>query len=118
MSKYIFITFLLFTYCNSFASGFIPIKESDIKSISIYPLNNKNKTIQLSKQEIQLFVTEWNNQKTIGLCKYIARIWLVVEHLDGTKRKFRLNSQNIKENNDYCYRISSTYSKLLYAKIK
>lgn len=113
MKKYLFITFFILTSCALIEDNSIPINEKNIKSISIYHQQNKNNIIPLSKQEISDFVSEWNDKRPIGICKYLVSMWLAIEHKDGTKRKFRLNTQTIKENNDYCYKININFSNLL-----
>ena len=118
MRKYILITILLVISSNSYSASFVPVEINDIKNITIYLHKNQNNKIALTNKEMELFVNEWNTENSKGLCKYVVRIWLVVEEQDGKKREFRINAQSIKENNDYCYRISSDYSKLLYEKFK
>ena len=118
MYKYIFITILISISCNSIASNSNPIKAGDVKKIIIYTTKNESKKIKLSERESGQFVKEWNNKKSIGLCKYIAIIWVEIEITNGSKRKFRINSNNIKENNDYCYKINRDYSNLLLLKLK
>ena len=63
---------------------------------------------------INALILEFNSAKSSGLYKYIVEYWVDVTLKDGTKRILRVNSSNIKEDNDYCFDLGDTnYLKIL-----
>lgn len=57
-----------------------------------------------------------NKSKNIGLCKYAVKVWVVVSMKQGVERRFRINGNTIKENNDVCYELQNSYGTYLYEK--
>lgn len=66
---------------------------------------NDQTSKRLTDEQTEDFVTNWNESKSEGPCKYMPKLWLTVTFTDGTTRVFRANGENIKENNDWCYSI-------------
>jgi hypothetical protein len=59
--------------------------------------------ISLTDSQAKLIADKWNNSVGKGLCKYLPEFFMTVYLKDKRKREFRINGQNIKENNDWCY---------------
>ena len=116
--QYILISLTYLISCNSFALEKTQLDIGNVKNVSVYMHKNEDNPVYLSNYEINEFISEWNNSETIGLCKYAVKIWLIVENHNSKKREFRINAENIKENNDICYKISTNLSSLLYDKAK
>ena len=74
---------------------------------------------KLNSAQTKIFVDKFNSAKPSGLYKYIVEYWVDVHLKDGTKRVFRVNSSNIKEDNDYCFDLGDkNYLKYLWSTIK
>ena len=83
-----------------------PLKLNDIEFILIYkniPNSSKSLRKQLDTKQCSLFITKFNDAKAVGPYKYITLYYLEVYFLKGGKRTFRVNSNHIKENNDYTF---------------
>lgn len=93
----------------------------DVERIEIInnPLRGTNEKIELKEltnDQVKVMVDKWNNSKSKGLCKFGLRYWLFVTFKDESKRSFRANGQNIKEDNDWCYNIGDEqFFKKLYS---
>ncbi|MFP4026057.1 MAG: SecDF P1 head subdomain-containing protein [Thiohalospira sp.] len=57
----------------------------------------------LTKEQIDLFATNWNKTDNPTLRKYLPSYNLTLYLKHGAIRKFRTGGRYIKENNDYCY---------------
>ena len=69
----------------------------------------------LTSRQIKTFVTDWNNSVSHGMCKYFQEYRLIVFQNDRTKRTFRANGKNIKEESDVCFNIGEdSYFNKLY----
>ncbi|GIK70535.1 MAG: hypothetical protein D8M18_10530 [Bacteroidetes bacterium] len=85
----------------------------DLTSVDFIEINNNSRQVdttqithkRLTYEQTKLFVDKWNMAKSIGPCKYIVLYWINIIFKDGTKRTFRINGNNVKENNDWCYDI-------------
>jgi len=82
----------------------------DIETVDFIEITNRvqsdtslNPTKGLSNEQINLFVEKFNSSKSNGLRKAIPLYFVDVHLKDGTKRKFRINGQYIKENDDYFF---------------
>ena len=102
----------------SYASEKISLNKADVSNIYIYSNTNNIKKIYLTKNEELEFINNWNKAKERGPCKYRVAIWAIVESQSINTRKFRISSNNIKENNDYCYTFSKELSSKLYERTK
>ena len=116
-----------FIFAVLFASIFFSCEQTNVKSfddkqlidlskveyIEIRNQSGINDTIQktpkrLTKEQSKLFVESWNKADPNGPCKYIAVYWVNVKLKDNTTRTFRINGNNAKENNDFCYDIGDS----------
>ena len=85
-----------------------PLDLNTIKYIEIRNHSGKSDTVKtiskrLTTTQTKIFVEKFNNAKSSGLYKYITEYWVDVFLKNGTKRVFRVNSNHIKENNDYTF---------------
>ena len=105
----LFITTIL-TACGQ-TKSFGDKKVIDLTTVDFIEIRNHSgqaDTIQtvrkrLTNEQAKLFIDKWNNAKSNGPCKYIVLYWIDITMKDGTKRTFRINGENIKESNDYCF---------------
>ena len=65
-------------------------------------------SIRLNNEQIELFVTEWNNAKSEGLYKIGPEFWIILNLKNDSIRKFRANRNLIKEKSDWTYSISDS----------
>ena len=61
--------------------------------------------IRLNELQIESFVKAWNNATRTGLCKYFPQYIVTVYLKDQGTRRFRTNSENIKEDSELCYQV-------------
>jgi len=132
MKTNFFLTVFLFAFvassCGQVKSKSVgdkkPLDLSVIKFIEIRNHHGGTDTIQtiykrLNSSQTKIFVDKFNSAKASGLYKYIVEYWVDVHLKDGTKRIFRANSSNIKEDNDYCFDLGDkNYLKTLWTTIK
>ena len=109
-----FIVSTTFTPCgetksnSSFKKDTIAISEVDFikirkKAGQLDSIPNGAKQLT-DTQEIE-FIERWNSSKEKGLIKAIPQYFIDIHFKDGSKRKFRIFGQYIKEQNDYSYDI-------------
>ena len=60
---------------------------------------NETDSIRLNNEQTELFVREWNNATSEGLYKMGPEFWIIVKLKNDSIRKFRTNSNLIKEKN-------------------
>ena len=82
-----------------------PIDKNSVDYIVIEQWHKDSSAYRLNSKQLADFVDKWNSSKSEGLCKYIANYHLSVHQKNGLIRTFRINADNIKENNDYCFSI-------------
>ena len=130
--RQIFISTILIltslTSCGQVKSKSVGDKKPlDLNAIKFIEIRNHHggadsvKTIykRLNTSQTKIFVDKFNSAKSSGLYKYIVEYWVDVSLKDGTKRIFRVNSSNIKEDNDYCFDLGDkNYLKTLWTTIK
>lgn len=92
------------------------VNESDIESVHIYKHKDKDNRIHLTANEVSVMANAINSSSNVGLCIYAVDLWLVVSMKNGGERKFRVNGNTIKENNDICYEFQDGYGTYLYEK--
>ena len=112
------IVWLMMLASQSQAYDRILLDDTAIAFVETYPGNEEENSIRLLEAEAISLVKYWNSAKHIGLCKYAPQLWIIVNESSGNIRKFRLNSNTIKENNDHCFSIDKSYSNLLLHKYK
>lgn len=79
-----------------------------IESIYIKKRHNEMDSIHLNKEQMALFVKEWNNAKSEGLYKMGPEFWIILKLKNDSIRKFRTNRNLIKEKNDWTYSLSDS----------
>ncbi|MBW6482092.1 MAG: hypothetical protein K0B10_03440 [Vicingaceae bacterium] len=85
--------------------NFKNVESIEIKN-NLYGQTSENIEIrELTSNQVKNMIDKWNNSKSKGPCKFGLQYWLFITMKDGTKRTFRVNGENIKENNDWCYSI-------------
>ncbi len=78
-----------------------PIKLEEVENIGI-----QNDTYRLlTNEQVSLFVDKWNNSKPRGMVKSAVKYVIFIIFKDGTVRKFRANSNTIKEDGDWGFDI-------------
>ena len=93
---------------------FIELHNQSVK-VDTVSANSKKLTIEQAK----IFIDKWNRSKAIGLYKFITLYRVDITFKDGTKRSFRINGKNIKENTDYCFDLGdSQFIERLWSQIK
>lgn len=65
-------------------------------------------SIRLNKEQIELFVKEWNSARSEGLYKTGADFWVFVKLKNDSVRRFRTSGRLIKEKNDWTYSFSDS----------
>jgi len=81
------------------------IDKDSVDYIVIEQWHKDSSAFRLNNKQINDFIDKWNNSSSVGLYKYIAEYDLTVHFKNGLLRNFRINTEKIKENNDYCYNI-------------
>lgn len=85
--------------------------EIDLESIdSIFIKNERYGTDStgLNKAQIELFVKEWNNAKTVGYYNTFPEFWIYVKLKNDSIRIFRVTANQIKEANEWTYALSDS----------
>ncbi|MFD1015478.1 hypothetical protein [Winogradskyella rapida] len=109
------LTFILtFVILSSCVDSKKPIHEQTnielklVDNIHIKKRLNETDSIRLNNEQTELFVKEWNNAKSEGLYKMGPEFWIIVKLKNDSIRKFRTNSNLIKEKNDWTYSLSDS----------
>lgn len=84
------------------------INFDEVKCIDIFKIKSDSEdhikdSIRLKDDTALDLVDRWNNAESLGLCKFFPKYWIKVKFNNGLERKFRINGNSIKENNDYCF---------------
>ena len=108
------ITFLLVGCLNS-EEKYGPHTKLDvslIENVFIKKVPDGVDSIELSKEQIQLFVRQWNDSKSRGLTKMIVEYWVTVHLKNDSTRNFRINGDCIKEYQDFGFSIKDSISSM------
>lgn len=65
-------------------------------------------TVELSQNQINLFVNKWNNSESKGLYKMKPRFYMTIKFKNDSIRNFRVNGQLIKEQGDWAFSIGDS----------
>lgn len=107
----ILILFFTLSACGQLTKSLPYKKEIKTDSVAfVYIKKNQmdNDSIRLNLNQSKKFIYEWNESKSIGLCKYLPEFWIIAKMTNGQTRTFRTNKNNIKENNDWTYSIGDS----------
>jgi hypothetical protein len=107
MKIHLFVPFALVISILSCGHGIKPVELANIDSVLLIPHFPDNTIgeppIKLNELNTSRFISDLNNSRSKGLCKWYPSFIVIIYMKTSTPRYFRANGENIKENTDECF---------------